>query len=135
LLLRHPPLDESYHYAMDFELWSYFKVQRARWKVIDDVLCSALMSGVNKCSTGGMEITEEQIRVYRTYVHEKIPLTFWYRLMRLPLERFRLRHPGRLAYCIARPLQIAAVLLLGPFYGFKRVRAMSFSMGLLQEKR
>lgn len=134
LFRRQPPVDETYQYAMDFELWAFFKSQGARWKVIADVLCVALMSGSNKCSTGGMEITEEQMRVYRSYVKEAIPLTFWYRLMRLPLERFRLRHPGRLAYCIARPLQIAVVLLLGPFYGFKRVRAMNFSMGLIQEK-
>jgi hypothetical protein len=119
---------------MDFELWAFFKSQGARWKIIDDVLCVALMSGSNKCSTGGVKITEELMQVYRTYVKEVIPLTFWYRHLRLPLERFRLKHPGRLAYCIARPLQIAAVIFLGPFYGFKRVRAMSFSMSLLQEK-
>ena len=92
------------------------------------------MTGENKCSTGGMEITQEQIRVYRTYVYERIPLTFWYGLLRMPLERFRLRHPGRAAYCIVRPLQIAAALVLGPFYGFRRVRAMSYSMGLLPKK-
>lgn len=134
LMRRQPQIDESYHYAMDFELWAFFKSQGARWKVIDNVLCVALMSGSNKCSTGGMEIIEEQMRVYRTYVKETIPLTFWYRLLRMPLERFRLKHPGRLAYCIARPLQIAVVLLLGPFYGLKRVRAMSYSIGLVSER-
>jgi glycosyltransferase involved in cell wall biosynthesis len=128
LLHRDPPLDESYHYAMDFELWTFFISLGARWKVIDDVLCVALMSGRNKCSTGGMSITEEQIRVYRTYVKELIPLTFWYKFLRLPLAQFRLRHPGRLAYMIARPLQILVVLLLGPFYGFARVRNMNYLM-------
>jgi len=128
LLDRVPPLDESYHYAMDFELWAYFRSRNARWLVVDDVLCQALMTGENKCSTGGAAITEEQIRVYRTYVKELIPLTFWYRFVRLPLARFRLRHPGRLAYLIARPLEILVVLLLGPFYGFARVRNMNYLM-------
>jgi glycosyltransferase involved in cell wall biosynthesis len=134
LLYRQHPLDESYNYAMDFELWAFFKSQRADWKVIGDVLCRTLMSGENKCSTGGMQITKEQIRVYKRYVRERIPLTFWYRILRLPLERFRLKHPGRMAYYIARPLQIAAVLALGPFYGFRRVRTMNYSMGLLAKK-
>ena len=128
LLDRTPPVDESYHYAMDFELWAYFRAKNAQWLVVDDVLCQTLMTGDNKCSTGGMAITDEQIRVYRTYVKELIPLTFWYKHMRLPLAIFRLRHPGALGFIIARPLQIILVLLLGPFYGFKRVRNMSFTM-------
>lgn len=128
LLDRNPPLDESYHYAMDFELWAYFKSKNLRWLVIDEILCQALMTGENKCSTGGFAITAEQIRVYRTYVNELIPLTFWYRYMRLPLTLLRLRYPGRLAYLILRPLQIITVFLLGPFYGFARVRNMNFTM-------
>jgi glycosyltransferase involved in cell wall biosynthesis len=128
LLDRVPPLDESYHYAMDFELWAYFRSRNVRWLVVNGVLCQALMTGENKCSIGGVAITEEQIRVYRTYVKELIPLTFWYRYLRLPLARFRLRHPGRLAYLIARPLEILVVLLLGPFYGFARVRNMNYLM-------
>lgn len=128
LLDRTHPIDESYHYAMDFELWAYFRSQNSRWLVVDDVLCQPLMTGENKCSTGGEAITEELIRVYRSYVKEMIPLTFWYRYLRLPLTRFRMRHPGRIAYLLARPLQILVVVLLGPFYGFKKVRHMNFVM-------
>lgn len=128
LLDRMPPLNESYHYAMDFELWAYFRSKNVHWIVVNDLICQTLMTGDNKCSTGGAAITTEMIRVYRAYVKEMIPLTFWYRYLRLPLTRFRLKHPGRLAYLLARPLQILAVLLLGPFYGFERVRNMNFIM-------
>jgi glycosyltransferase involved in cell wall biosynthesis len=128
LLDRNPPLVESYHYAMDFELWAYFCSKNAHWLVVDDIFCEALMTGDNKCSTGGAAITSEMIRVYRAYVDEMIPLTFWYKYLRLPLTRFRIQHPGRLAYLLARPLQILAVVILGPFYGFERVRKMNFIM-------
>jgi glycosyltransferase involved in cell wall biosynthesis len=127
LLVRTPPIDESYHYAMDFELWAYFHSQHARWRVVGDLLCQTRVTGQNKCSIGGMAITEEMIRVYRSYVKETIPLTYWYRYLRLPLARFRTQHPGRFSYLIVRPLQILVVLLLGPFYGFQRVRNMHFA--------
>jgi hypothetical protein len=113
---------------MDFELWAYFCSKNAHWLVVDDIFCEALMTGDNKCSTGGAAITSEMIRVYRAYVDEMIPLTFWYKYLRLPLTRFRIQHPGRLAYLLARPLQILAVVILGPFYGFERVRKMNFIM-------
>lgn len=128
LLDRMPPIDESYHYAMDFELWAYFCSKKVQWLVVNDLVCQTLMTGENKCSTGGAAITTEMIRVYRAYVKEVIPLTFWYRYTRLPLSRFRTRYPGKIAYLVARPLQIMVVLLLGPFYGFDRVRNMNFLM-------
>lgn len=126
LLDRTPPIDESYYYAMDFELWAYFHSKDTRWLVVEDILCQTLMTGDNKCSTGGIKITEEQIRVYRTYTNERIPLTFWYQYLRLPLERFRSRYPNRVTYLLVRPLQISVGIILGLFYGFRRVRGMSF---------
>ena len=79
-LLRTPALDESYHYALDLELWAYFKSRHVRWKIIDNVLSVYVMGGQNKTSTGGEKITREIERVYTTYVHERVPLTWWVRI-------------------------------------------------------
>jgi glycosyltransferase involved in cell wall biosynthesis len=125
---RRTPLDESYHYAMDTELWTYFCSIGARWKMIDDVLCRAVQSADNKTSTGGEKITRELERLYQTYVHERIPLTYWHRLLRYPLERVRRRHRGALfAWFIYFPYQCAVIALLSPFYGFRRVRWMNWA--------
>lgn len=123
---RGAPLVESYEYAMDLELWAYFLYQDARWMVVNDVLGVFNNTGGNKTRTGGELITYEFERIYRRYSDERLPLTMWHRWLRYPLERFRHRHPGWLGYLIARPAQIAVVLLLGPFYGFRRVRAMNW---------
>ncbi len=123
---RALPIDESYRYAMDFELWNYFKSQGARWHVIDDRLSRFPFDGANKTSTGGDKIIAELERIYRAYTDERMPLSTWHRWLRLPLERFRKRHPGRGGYLVARPLQLALTLGLGPFYGLRRVRAMNW---------
>ena len=125
---RSTPLDESYNYAMDTELWTYFRSIGARWKMIDDVLCRAVQSEDNKTSIGGEKITRELEKLYNTYVHERIPLTYWHRLLRYPLERVRRRHRGVLfAYLIYFPYQCAIIALLSPFYGFHRVRWMNWA--------
>lgn len=128
LLARTPPLCEKYHYAMDFELWAYFKSKQVKWRVIDAVLCEAVMTGHNKCSTGGDAITSEMIDIYGTYVKERVPLSFWYQHLRLPLSKYRYYHAASIMRYPLRALQILVVFLLGPFYGFKRVRNMCFWM-------
>lgn len=128
ILTRSTPLDESYHYAMDTELWTYFRSIGARWKMIDQVLCRAVQGTENKTSIGGEKITRELERIYTTYVHERIPLTYWHRLLRYPLERVRRRHRGVLfAYLVYFPYQCAVIALLSPFYGFRRVRWMNWA--------
>jgi glycosyltransferase involved in cell wall biosynthesis len=128
LLDRSPALIESYHYAMDFELWAYFRHRGVKWIVLEELLSEAFVTGENKSSTGGQEITEEMILVYETYVEELVPLSFWYRHLRLPAARTLKSYPGFLSYITMRPLQVIAVLLLGPFYGFEKVRKMNFLM-------
>ena len=131
LLDRSPPLDESYHYAMDLELWAYFKSKGARYTVINDVLSTFVRGEENKTSVGGGKIIDEYVRVYNSYVHERIPLTFWQRHLRFPLERWRGKGDPPVSFrLIGRPLQMATVLLLGPFYGFRRVRHMNWGMWL-----
>jgi len=123
---RATPLVESLHYAMDLELWAYFRFRGVRWRIINDTLGVFINSGDNKTASGGEKVTYEFEQIYRRYCHDRIPLTWWHRTIRYPLEKFRHRHPGALGMAVARPIQIMAVLLLGPFYGFGRVRAMNW---------
>ncbi len=118
-------LDEALHYAMDFELWNYFRARGARWRFIPDVLCDMRFSETNKTSTGRVQVTREFEDIYNRYVKERVPLTFWHRLLRYPLERVRIRHRGKLfGFLIYYLYQCTIILLLSPFYGFRRVRWM-----------
>jgi glycosyltransferase involved in cell wall biosynthesis len=127
LLKRSPPLDESLHYAMDLELWAYFVASGARWHFIPDVVAEMRFSDSNKTAAGGVKITREIETVYKRYVKERVPLTFWHRLLRYPLERVRRRYPGRLFGLVYYPYQASIILLLAPFYGFRRVRWMGWA--------
>jgi glycosyltransferase involved in cell wall biosynthesis len=125
---RSTPLDESYHYAMDWELWTYFHSIGARWKIVSQIFSRAVQSGDNKTMTGGEKITRELEKLYKAYVRERIPLTYWHRLLRYPLERIRFRHRGRwFGFLIYYPYQCIVIALLSPFYGFKRVRWMNWA--------
>jgi glycosyltransferase involved in cell wall biosynthesis len=127
LLRREPPVDETFFYAMDFELWMYFCRIGARWRLISDVLSEYPFSGRNKISTGGIKITLEFERIYRLYTHERIPATFWHRRLRYPLEKLRLRYSGPLfGFLIYYPWQCLIILILSPFYGFTRMRWMNW---------
>lgn len=123
---RQPPLNEDLHYSMDLELWTYFKSIGARWKLIDTRLGRALHTKYNKTSTGGVKIIRTLEQVYGTYVNERIPLTFWHRWLRYPLERVRHDHRGFLFGLIYYPYQCAIIALLSPFYGFTRCRWMNW---------
>jgi glycosyltransferase involved in cell wall biosynthesis len=127
LLKRKPPLDETLHYAMDLELWCHFVASGARWHFIPDVLAEMRFSEANKTAVGGVKITREIETVYKRYVNERVPLTFWHRRLRYPLERIRHRHHGRLFGLVFYPYQSAIILLLAPFYGFRRVRWMTWT--------
>ncbi len=124
---RQPALDESYHFAMDFELWMYFQTRHAVWLVIPDVLSTFVMTGDNKTSTGGWRIYEETRRVYQTYRPEPIPLTFWHRHFRHPLQMVLRRRRHTLQGRCARVLLGAIDWTLTPFYGYWRVRVMDWS--------
>ena len=127
LLKRNPPLDESLHYAMDFDLWNYFVASGARWHFVPDVLAEMRFSDTNKTATGGIKITREFETVYKRYVKERVPLTFWHRRLRYPLERLRHRHRGLLFGLVYYPYECTIILLLAPFYGFRRVRWMCWT--------
>lgn len=127
LLRRDPPLDESLHYTMDYELWAYLQSQGARWKIIDDVLSVFVFSGPNKTLTGGWKTVREIDRLYRRYSRQLIPLSFWARWVRYPLECWHVRN--RTNAIIRKPLTAllhAYLAVLSPFYGRKHVEAMSW---------
>lgn len=127
LLRRKPPLNETLHYLMDFELWNHFISNGAKWRLISDVLSEWPLSGKNKIAAGGVKITLEFEEIYNRYTHERIPATFWHRRLRYPLERVRRRHPGLLfGFLIYYPWQCLMILILSPFYGFKRMRWMNW---------
>ncbi|MDI6743224.1 MAG: glycosyltransferase family 2 protein [Smithella sp.] len=127
LLKRRPPLNETFHYVMDFELWNYFISNGNRWRLISNVLSEYPLSGSNKITTGGVKITLEFEKVYRLYTNERIPATFWHRRLRYPLERLHRRYPNALfGFLIYYPWQCLMILILSPFYGFKRMRWMNW---------
>jgi glycosyltransferase involved in cell wall biosynthesis len=96
LLDRSPPVDESFHFGLDTELFNYFRSRGARWTCIDTELAVFHMSGENKTATGGDRATRELERIYRRYApHERVSLMFWQRRLRWPLERaIRRGRPG-----------------------------------------
>ena len=124
LLDRHPPLDESYQYALDCELWAYFASCGARWRCVEEHLSIFYETGVNKTATGGRKIANEMERIYRAYSNEWIPLVFWHRYFRNPLIVIQARHSGRLLRRFVYWIEASINWLLTPFYGYKRVRAM-----------
>ena len=127
LLDRTPPINENYNYAMDFELWNYFISCGAEWKVIDDILSINPISGNNKTSIGGVNATYEVEKIYNTYVKEWIPLTFWHRRLRYPLEQFLKTHRSSIWLYILGPIWVGVTLTLAPFYGLKRVWALRWT--------
>ena len=127
LLKRNPPLDEQFYFAMDFDLWNYFVTQGVRWHFLPDVLAEMRFSDTNKTTVGGVKVTREFEAIYKRYVKERIPLTYWHRLLRYPLERVRRRHRGLLFGLVYYPYQCTIILLLAPFYGFRRVRWMCWT--------
>jgi glycosyltransferase involved in cell wall biosynthesis len=130
LLDRKKPVDETYEYAMDHELWNYFLSKRVRWHCIDEVLSAHYNRPGNKTNTGGFKIALEKARVYRTYVKEPIPLTFWHRWLRYPLEWLEVYYPRtkRAVRFIWRPL----TSLLSLFYGRDKVEAMKWKRWVIK---
>ncbi|MCX7594852.1 MAG: glycosyltransferase [Fischerella sp.] len=128
LLDRPKPVEESYDYTMDIELFNYFRSRGVCWKVIDKVLSIAPVSGQNKTSLAGVKATYELEQIYKKYTpQERIPLTYWHRRLRYPLERFlKLKRGGIWLYFIA-PIWVAITLFLAPFYGFKKVWALRWT--------
>lgn len=127
LLDRGEPLIESLHHTMDIELFNYFRSRGAKFRVVDEVLSFAPKSGVNKNCLAGVKATYELEDIYKTYTDELIPLTYWHRRLRYPLERFLKQHRGGVWLYFGGSLWLAIALLLAPFYGLKKVWALRWT--------
>jgi len=123
---RLPLLDARYHFALDNELWCYFKSQNAQAAVTPCVLSSFIQDGNNKTSSGGRRIASELDRLYRTYKQERVPLSFWYLHFRHPFEAFIRRDRGSLRRVLLAFFQVTWMVLLAPFYGWSAVRKISW---------
>jgi glycosyltransferase involved in cell wall biosynthesis len=120
LLGRSPSVDENYHYTMDIELFNYFFDRGVKWRTTDEILSIAPVSGQNKSSVAGVRATYELEKIYQTYSDERIPLTYWHRRLRYPLERFLKLHQSRVWLYLVAPIWVIVTLILSLFYGFKR---------------
>lgn len=124
LMQRQPLLDETFHYAMDFELYNYFRSVNAGWAFTDTVFSDYAFSSETKSGSGGDKIIAELERIYERYRPQRVPLTALHRRLRLPMERLANRH-GRLFHWAAYvPYSVAVIAMLAPFYGFTQVRRM-----------
>jgi len=126
LMYRVPPLDESFNYALDMELWCYLKRRGVRAQRTSELLSRYVWSGMNKTASSGGKVGEEIDRVYRMYSNDLVSLSFWYRNFRYPFEKLLRRDRGLIRLGVLRIIQIVYMLLLMPFYGFKRVFHMSW---------
>jgi glycosyltransferase involved in cell wall biosynthesis len=121
---RSPPVLESYSYAMDFELWNYFKAKGVSWKIAQEILSVMRNHESNKSTIREAEMASETQLVYREYTHEIIPLTIFYKNIRLPLIEMSHRSNSFWLKAVIKLLQITYVLILSPFYGLTKVRRM-----------
>jgi glycosyltransferase involved in cell wall biosynthesis len=126
LLSRPEPVDERYHYTMDIELFNYFYASGAQWLTTSEILSIAPVSGQNKSSVAGIKATYELEQIYQTYAQERIPLTYWHRQFRYPLERFLKLKQGAGFYWVV-PLWFMITLTLAPFYGLKKTLALRWT--------
>jgi glycosyltransferase involved in cell wall biosynthesis len=130
LLRRSPVIDETYDYTMDIELFNYFYACGARWQTTDAILSIAPVSGQNKTSVAGLKATYELEKIYQTYTRERIPLTYWHRRLRYPLERFLKQHQNVVWVYLVAPIWVGVTLILALFYGFKRTWALRWTSWL-----
>jgi hypothetical protein len=126
LLERKPAVDETYHYTMDFELWCYFKSRGAKFGVCDDVLSIFQFNDNNKTAVGGTKIIDEIERVYKCYTTERIPLIFWQRHFKFPVERIRQKYRNPFVFYLTRCYTGPLTRVLGLVYGRQRANAMNW---------
>ncbi len=126
-LLRPTPLDESYHYAMDLELWAYFVTKKVHWGATDVMLSEFLHTGLNKTMTGGKKIIREFDRIYRAYTREFLPMCSVTRYILHPLDRRVAAHGTRGMGKVAGFFYWFAWHTFGRIYGFDRLAAQLMS--------
>ena len=73
-----------------------------------------------------MKIINEFQRVYERYAGERLPLTFWQRHFRFPVERIRQKYRNPVVFYLTRCYTGPLTLILGLFYGIERAKAMNW---------
>ncbi len=127
LIRRWPAVDETCHWSMDFELWCYFKSRGAKFDFTPQTLSIFQTSSTNKTTVGGEKRISELERIYRTYTHEKIPLIFWHRRLRFPIEKIRQLHRDNKAiFYLTRFYTGMFSRIFGLFYGTERVKSLNW---------
>jgi glycosyltransferase involved in cell wall biosynthesis len=125
-ITRLPLLDEDLDYYMDYDLWCHLLAQGRTWRLIPEVLGAFRMYGDNKtCHPTPRRSVELEI-VHRRYRHEWIPLTMWYRRFMYPVDLWASRRPGSCRAWFRRALRALFIMLLGPWYGFRLCRIISW---------
>ncbi len=131
VLARTPLIREDLHYTMDVELWCWMLAQGFIFELIGDELAEFRDHPVSKTRTGGQKILSELELIYTLYgPRERLPLTWWTRHLRLPLQRFERRLPPRLGKLHRRIISNSIVGILGLFYDRRYVKAMQWGQFL-----
>jgi glycosyltransferase involved in cell wall biosynthesis len=125
---RPGPIDVSYHYLMDMELWAYFRKKKYCWQIVDKVLSVQIISGFNKSMAGRDKIIGEAERLYKAYTHDWIPMCWWHQRFIYPVERWRGRKRNTFRHVVAQTYKAIVFSMLCPFYGMRRLRAMNWSV-------
>lgn len=124
-LIRRPQLViDELHYCMDRELWCHLHQQGARWQHIPHCLSVNRFTGANKSLLGKQKIIAEIDTLYRRFVNDLVPLTYWLRQVWLPLVRIQKRHPSAVLRVGSRILSSSLSLMLRTLYPADRVRLL-----------
>jgi glycosyltransferase involved in cell wall biosynthesis len=123
---RQPLLDQALEYYMDYDLWCHLLAEGRTWRLIPQVLGTFRMYGDNKTSHPTPRRLDELEIVHRRYRREWIPLTMWYRRIMYPVDVWASRRPGRYRMRIKQAVRSVFILLLGPWYGFRLCRRISW---------
>jgi glycosyltransferase involved in cell wall biosynthesis len=125
---RVPALIESYNYAMDFELWNYFVSKGKQWGLIEEILSTMRHHHASKTTISHEKMAQECEAIYKQYSNELIPLTFFYKKIRLPLIRLSSNIRWPILNYLIKLVQIIYIIILSPFYGMNKVRRMYLNL-------
>lgn len=123
---RTGPLDEKLNFAMDFELWNYFLSKNRKWLFLDKVLSTYLVAPDTKTSAGGTRFAEELHLVYSRYSKEWIPLSWWYRRLRWPLQKRRFYGKPGTVTSLAAFCDRTTAFFLKLAYGSQKVASVNW---------
>lgn len=122
LIARPHVVPDDLHYCMDRELWCYLHQRGARWKHLPVDLSVNRFTGANKSLVGKHKIIAEIDLIYRHYIDDTVPLTFWLRQVWLPLVRIQKRHRSAALRIGSRLLSGFLSLGLRLFYPVDRLK-------------